>query len=255
MVANAHYAGLAGRHAIVTGAARGLGLAVVERLLEEGAHVAACDVDDAGLAAASETWSSSANWLVVDVDLADARACEALVPQVAADLGPVDILVNCAAVLHRKPMEELAIDEFDHIVWVNLRAPFILARAAMPGMRERRWGRIVNVASIAARTGGSSDVAAYAASKGGLVALTKALAKVGAPDNVLVNAVLPAGIDTPMLHEGFSPETLDQIRGQIPLGRLAQPEEMAEPVVWLTSDAASYLSGASIDVNGGWTMP
>jgi 3-oxoacyl-[acyl-carrier protein] reductase len=241
MISASRYAGLDKRVALVTGAARGLGRAVVLRLLENGASVAACDIDSEGLATLDSIPRVSGSLRIFPVDLAEA-------------FGRLDILVNNAAILCRKPLEEMTVDDFDRVLAVNLRAPFLLARAALKDMRLQRWGRIINIASIAARTGGSSNLFAYAASKGGLVALTKALARSGAEDNILVSAVLPAGIDTPMIGEGFSADSLEKIRAEIPLQRLAQPEEIAEIVLWLASDASSYVTGASFDVNGGWAM-
>jgi 3-oxoacyl-[acyl-carrier protein] reductase len=248
------YAGLSGRVALVTGAGRGLGRAVARRLLEHGAAVAAVDIDRGALSEVAEEAGPGASIHILPADLADAASAESLVPLAVEAFGGLDILVNNAAILCRKPLEDVSIDDFDRVIAVNLRAPFLIARAALREMRPRRWGRIVNVASIAARTGGSADVFPYAASKGGLVALTKALAKSAAPDNVLVSAVLPAGMDTPMVAQGFGTEGLEQIKAQIPMGRLSEPEEIAEAVLWLASESSSYVTGASLDVNGGWSM-
>jgi NAD(P)-dependent dehydrogenase (short-subunit alcohol dehydrogenase family) len=248
------YAGLSGRVALVTGAGRGLGRAVAMRLLEHGAAVAAVDIDGEALSALAVQAGPGTSIHILPADLADAGTAESLVPLTVQAFGGIDILVNNAAILCRKPLEDVSIEDFDRVIAVNLRAPFLLARAALREMRPRRWGRIVNVSSIAARTGGSSDVFPYAASKGGLVALTKALAKSAAPDNVLVSTVLPAGIDTPMVAQGYDTEGLEQIKTQIPIGRLSQPEEIAEAVLWLASEASSYVAGASFDVNGGWSM-
>jgi 3-oxoacyl-[acyl-carrier protein] reductase len=251
----ARYPELAGRVVIVTGAARGLGRALADGFAAQGARLVLCDLDGDGLAGVCETLPvGPGQVLAVAADLRDPATCETLVDGAAERFGRVDVLVNNAAVLRRMPLEAVTPEIFDDVIAVNLRAPFFLARAALRHMRAARTGRIVNVASVAARTGGASDVFPYAASKGGLVALTKSLARLAAGDGVLVNAVLPAGIDTPMIAEGFGPEALERIVDQIPLGRLSPPAEMAGVVLWLASDAAAYVTGASVDVNGGWVM-
>jgi NAD(P)-dependent dehydrogenase (short-subunit alcohol dehydrogenase family) len=254
MTALSRYAGLEGRVALVTGAAGGLGSAIVKQYVSQGVSVVACDRDDESLSPLASELGPDDPVHFCAVDLADTSVGELLVEATVAAFGRIDILVNNAAVLHRMPLEEVSSEVFDEIMAVNLRAPFLLSRAALREMRQQRSGRIINVSSIAARTGGSSDVFPYAASKGGLVALTKAFAKVAGRDNVLVSAVLPAAIDTPMISDGFEQHTLDSITGEIPLGRLSQPSEIAQAVLWLSSDAASYVNGASIDVNGGWVM-
>jgi 3-oxoacyl-[acyl-carrier protein] reductase len=249
------YPELAGRVVIVTGAAGGLGRAVADGFGAQGARLVLCDLDAAALRLAGKDLAAPPDRLLaLAADLREPAACEALVDTAADHFGQIDVLVNNAAVLHRMPVEQVTPEVFDEVMAVNLRAPFFLARAALRHMRPAGWGRIINIASVAARTGGASDVFPYAASKGGLVALTKSLAKLAAGDGVLVNAVLPAGIDTSMITEGFSAEAIEAIVRQIPLGRLSPPSEMAGIVLWLASDAAGYVTGASFDVNGGWVM-
>ena len=139
---------------------------------------------------------------------------------------------------------------------INLRAPFLLSRAFGAGMRERGWGRIINIASIAARTGGTSQVAAYGASKAGLVALTKNFARNYGPDGVTVNVICPAGIITPMAdsQERNNPGTRAATAATFALRRTAEPSEVASVVAFLASDGAAYMTGATLDVNGGWFM-
>lgn len=250
----ATYEGLAGRVVLVTGAARGLGAAIASGFARNGSSIVLVDVDHEGLErVAAGLEIDTARIMVEVVDLADTGACEPLIDRSVARFGRLDVLVNNAAIIARAPLAEIQAETFEQVLRVNLLAPFFLARAALAPMRAARRGRIINIASMAARTGGTSDVYMYAASKGGLIAVTKSLAKIAAPDNVLVNAILPSNIESPMLGV-FPAEGLARTIASIPLGRTAQPTEVAELVLWLASDAASYVTGANWDINGGWFM-
>ncbi len=175
--------------------------------------------------------------------------------RVAGHFGRIDVLVNNAAMLKRTPLEEVTPDQFEQALRLNLVAPYFLSRAAIVQMRRGgRGGRIVNVASMAGRTGGVADIHPYAASKGGLLAVTKSLAKAAAADGILVNAILPSNIESPMLRDSFPPEAIARTLAQVPLGRTAEPDEVAELVLWLSSDASSYVTGVNWDINGGWYM-
>jgi 3-oxoacyl-[acyl-carrier protein] reductase len=231
------------RTALVTGTAGGIGRAAAVALAAAGHRVIGVDIQDQ---------ASGPMARAIRVDLASPDAIAALIE----DVGEIDVLVNNAAVLVEKPIEETSLEEWDLTIAVNLRAPFLLSRGFGAGMRVRGWGRIVNIASIAARTGGTSQVAAYGASKGGLVALTKNFARNYGPDGVTVNAIAPAGVLTPMAEaqERYTPGVRAATVAQFPLRRNAAPSEIASVIAFLASDAAGYITGATIDVNGGWFM-
>jgi NAD(P)-dependent dehydrogenase (short-subunit alcohol dehydrogenase family) len=231
------------RTALVTGSAQGIGRAIAEALAADGHRVIGVDVRDQDAGPMART---------IRADLAEPAEIEA----VAADVEHADILVNNAAILVEKPIEEMSISEFDRTIAVNLRAPFLLSRTIGAGMKERGWGRIVNISSVGARTGAVSQAAAYAATKAGLIALTKNFARNYGPFGITVNAVAPGAIETPMLagQVEVTPGLRDVVTPQIPLRRFAQPAELAAVVAFLASDAASFVTGATVDVNGGWFM-
>jgi 3-oxoacyl-[acyl-carrier protein] reductase len=245
------------RVALVTGAAGGLGLAVARLLAASGHDLALVDIRADTLAPiADELRHAGGRVQGLPADLADADECERVVAETIARLGRVDVLVNAAAILARTPLEEVSGDSFDRIFHVNCRAPFFLARAVVPDVQKRGWGRIVNVTSIGVHMGGMSMTSApYEASKGAVAVLTKMFARYGAAHGILVNTVSPGGMRTAMLLEGTPEEIVRQVEAMIPLGRLAEPEEVARMVVWLAGDEASYATGATFDVNGGIVMP
>jgi 3-oxoacyl-[acyl-carrier protein] reductase len=249
------YEGLRDAAVLVTGATGGLGQAIVKRFADHGARLLLTDLDAGRLDELAASLALSPSHVATQpADLSDAAACAPLVGQAVERFGRLDVLVNNAAQLGRAPLKAITPELFDRVMAVNLRAPFLLTQAALAQMRRQRSGRIVNVASMAARTGGTSDVFVYAASKAGLLSLTRSLAKIAAPEGVRVNAILPANIESPMLRAGFPPDVIERVLAQIPLGRTAQPVEVAELVLWLASDASSYVTGVSWDINGGWFM-
>lgn len=228
------------RRVLVTGSARGIGRAAAEILVNEGHQVFGVDVLEQEQGPLAGT---------ISADLGRTDECR----RVAAEAGPVDILVNNAALLIQKPLPEFTLDDFERTIAINLRAPFLLSQSLVEGMAQRGWGRIVNVSSVGARTGGVSQSAVYNATKAALISLTKNLARNYGRFGVTANAVAPGAVDTAMIAH-FTPDERERIVSQVPLGRFSQPAEIAEVVAFLTSERASYVTGATIDVNGGWVM-
>ena len=185
-------------------------------------------------------------------DLAVPEECERVVADVIRDLGRVDILVNCAAILSRRSLDDASPDHWDHVFAINARAPFFVTRAAYRDMRSRGWGRIVFVTSTGVYEGGfTMTSAAYECSKGAVNVMNKMYAKEGSRSGVLVNALCPGGMRTPMLLTDTPQSILDMVEESIPVGRLAEPVEMAQMIRWLVSDLNTYATGAVFDINGG----
>lgn len=221
----------AARRALITGGASGLGAAAAERLRADGIEVITVDL------------SSAADH---QVDIADDAAVQAL----AAAIGSVDILVNCAGIVGpNKPLIETTADEWRRTIDVNLLGTVATIRAFAPGMVARGWGRIVNLASMAGKDG-NPNLAAYSATKGAVIALTKSVGKELAQTGVLVNVIAPAVIDTPM-NAKTDPAVLQYITDLIPMKRVGRPDEVAELIAWLTSDRVSFSTGAVYDISGG----
>jgi 3-oxoacyl-[acyl-carrier protein] reductase len=243
---------LQGKTAVVTGAAGTLGLAVVRALLEDGAQVALVDVDALRLDSLIRFLRGTS--VAVPCDVSDPGAVRQAHQQVETVLGPADILVNCAEVLSSDKAESISDDEWRRAQSVNVDGAFHWARSVIPGMKKRSWGRIINVTSISAKTGGGIGGAAYAASKGALASLTFALARETAPFGVTVNAVAPAYVKTPTITEQLTEPQRRQLLMQIPVGRFCEPEEFAHAVRFLASPLAGFITGEIVDVNGGVQM-
>ena len=241
------------RVAIITGAAGGLGSAVATLLDGDGVRTALVDIEPDALRDVAGKLVQAVSFVA---DLAEASECERVVSDVIASLGRVDILVNSAAILSRRSLEEATPEHFDHVFAINARAPFFLSRATMRDMATRGWGRIVNVTSTGVYEGGMAMTsAAYESSKGAVAVFTKMYAKEGAKHGVLVNALCPGGMRTQMLLRDTPPSILEAVEARIPLRRLAEPVEMARMIQWLVSDLNSYATGATFDINGGIVMP
>ena len=248
----------AGRVAIVTGAGGGLGSAVARLLAETGDyHLSLVDNRrDAVETVADEVRALGADAAPLVVDLGSAEAAESVVPQTIDRFGRVDALVNAAAILHRRDFDAVTPKDFDDVFHINTLAPFLLARAAMPDMASRGWGRIVNVTSTGVYEGGFTMTSAlYEASKGAVAVLTKMLSRHGAGDGILVNTVCPGGMRTGMLLNETSPELVAKAeREMIPLHRIADPAEIGRMIAWLVSDQNTYATGAEFDITGGLAL-
>jgi 3-oxoacyl-[acyl-carrier protein] reductase len=248
---------LAGKVAIVTGGSSGIGAATATLLGSRGADVVVAYFSQADRAQETATRISSEGRraMAVAADLRDGRQVEALVKRATLEFGRVDILVNNAGdLVGRYEIVEMREAIWNDVLRTNLCSAMLCARSVLPAMRARKSGAIVNVGSIAAHTGGGPGAAAYATAKAGLIGFTKALAREVAGDGIRVNAVSPGVIDTPLQHRFSSADRLERIEDQIPIGRLGSARECAEVIAFLASDAASYVIGETIEVNGGLLM-
>ena len=248
---------LHGKVALVTGASSGIGRATAEALAANGARVVInFHRNESGAEAARvKIVSGGGRAIIVQADVKRANEVQSLIEPTVAEFGPIDILVNNAgSLVERLKILELTEERWDEVIDLNLKSAFLCCRAVAASMMERKSGAIINVSSIAGRTGGALGAIHYSAAKSGLITLTKGLAKELAPFGVRVNAVSPGVIDTRFHEEFSSAETMKAYVAAIPLGRVGTPEEVAKVICFLASDAAGYLAGETIEINGGMFM-
>jgi len=239
---------LTGNTALVTGAARGIGLAIATRLAADGARVALLDQDHDAVEAAARAVGRGA--LALTADVTRANDVDAAVARVEREWGRLDVLVNNAGITGRSfPIWELTDEDWRRVIDVDLTSVFLCCRAAIRVMLRQGRGRIVNIASIAGKEGNPTLVP-YSTAKAGVIGLTKALAKEVATRGILVNAVAPAVIGTELLKQ-MEPSTVELLISKIPMGRVGRPEEVAALVAWLASDECSFSTGAVYDLSGG----
>jgi 3-oxoacyl-[acyl-carrier protein] reductase len=247
--------GLDGRVAIVTGAGGGLGGGICSALTHAGAAVAAVDVEGEKAERVAESVShDGARCLAFETDVSDRSSVEEMAKRVAGEFGSVDILVNNAAIYPSRPWTEITEEEWDEVLAVNLKGYFLCARAAYPHMRGRGQGRVINVASITFFTG-FANLLDYVSSKGGVVGFTRTLAREVGPEGITVNAISPGAFptDAEKIHpdpEGYNRWVLDQQS----IKRRGTPEDIGSLVAFLASDAASFITGQTVEIDGGWLM-
>ncbi len=248
---------LNGKIALVTGASSGIGRATVETLAANGARVAInFHRNQAGAEAACEQITGAGgSAIVIQADVTRASEVQSLVEQTVSAFGPIDILVNNAgSLIERLKILELTEGRWDEVIDLNLKSAFLCCQAVAGSMMERKTGAIINLSSIAGRNGGALGSIHYSTAKGGVITFTKGLAKELGPFGVRVNAVSPGVIDTPYHKQFSSPEMMKTYAGMIPLGRIGTPSEVAKVICFLASDSASYLTGETIEINGGMFM-
>lgn len=245
-----HDTELSGKTAIVTGSGRGIGRAIAEGLHAAGANVVIADIDaDTAAQTASDLGERA---VAVQTDVSKAEAIAAMVATASDTFGGVDILVNNAGVDKAVGILDMDEAEWDRLMDINLKSVFLCTKAALPSMIERGGGSVISTASIVARQGAMNGGIHYAASKGAIIAFTKTLARQMADKGVRANCIAPGVIDTDLIAENMAPDVRRKIEGAIPAGRLGRTDEVGAVVAFLASDRASYVTGATIDINGGF---
>ncbi len=242
----------AGRVAIVTGAGRGMGRAVAARLAAGGAKLVVNDLDaDSAERAAGALQESGAEALATPGDVTSSADVAGMVAGALEHFGRIHVLVNNAGVLRPTPVFDIEEEEWDMVVNGNLKSTYLCSRAVLPAMRDQGWGRIVNFSSTAGKNVSTVGGAHYTASKAAILGFTRHLAKEEAAHGITVNAVCPGLIDTEMVRSTISKERTAAYASSFPMARLGEPYEVAELVAFLASDKAAYITGASLDINGG----
>jgi NAD(P)-dependent dehydrogenase (short-subunit alcohol dehydrogenase family) len=248
-------AGLEGKGVLVTGAARGIGAAVATAFAAAGARVCAADIDEDGVKQVVASFPDPSPHVARGFDVLELDGHDALLRSIKETFGSFDVLAHVAGVARRQKLEDVTEADWDLQTDVNLKAGFFLNRAAGSVMREQgRGGSIVNFTSQGWWSGGFGGSVVYCAGKGGVVSFTRGLARTFGPDQIRVNAVSPGLVDTPMLRTGLTDEAMAALVAQVPLGYVGEPTDVAGVVVFLASEHARYISGATINVSGGFLM-
>ncbi|NGP18856.1 SDR family NAD(P)-dependent oxidoreductase [Devosia aurantiaca] len=238
---------LNGNVAVITGGAQGIGLAVARRLQASGARIVLWDLSQPTLEMAKDHLPDA---VIIQADVADFPSVEAAVAKTERQLGRIDILVHSAGIAGKNaPLDEYELDEWRRVIDIDLNGAFYVNRAVLPGMKARNYGRIVNIASIAGKEG-NPNAAAYAAAKGGVIAMTKAVGKECAKYDIAINAVTPATAKTRILDE-LKPEFINYMLSRIPRGRFLEVEEAASMIAWLVSRENSFTTASVFDLSGG----
>ncbi len=245
--------GLSGKVALVTGAAGGIGFATSQRLARDGADVAMADLNAAAVSRAAETVAAETGvrTLAIELDVSSRRQVLSMAETIETELGPVNVLVNAAGILESGSILEISEEQWDRMLAVNLKGPFLVTQAVLKSMIESGYGRIINLSSVAGKKGGMQSGTHYGASKGGVLAMTKNLARYLAQFNMTANCVCPSITDTGMAGQ-FSDEVLQILIDDNPFKRLARPEEVANAISFLASEDAGFVSAEMLDVDGGY---
>ncbi|MBI4193656.1 MAG: SDR family oxidoreductase [Betaproteobacteria bacterium] len=250
------YPELSGRVVAVTGAAQGIGAVTARMFAGQHAHVALLDIDEAGMKqGADEIRTAGGRALAVRCDVTDEQSVAQAIAATVGEFGGLDVLVTSAGGYTRlATVEDMSVEEWDRTMTLNLRSVFLTCRAAIPHLKRSRAGRIINVASISGRTVFTASSPAYGASKAGVIQLTRFLAYQLGADNITANAIAPITTLTPRVVALRTEEDIERIASQVPLKRLATPEDHAQAMLYLASDAAAYINGVVLDINGGRVM-
>jgi len=235
--------------ALVTGAAGTMGKAVTEMFLQDNIDVVMVDVNREAVLRCADELGTGAHPYVIDIS--DPRQVEESVQRIRKEIGTIDILVNNAGILSNNKAMETTPEEWNRVLSVNLNGAFYMSKAILPGMREKKWGRIINTSSYSAKSGGVTSGIAYSVSKGGMVTLTFSLAVETLKDGITVNGIAPAWVKTPMVTEQLTAEQRRKLLETIPVGRFCEPEEFAHVVQFLASEKSGFITGEIIDLNGG----
>jgi NAD(P)-dependent dehydrogenase (short-subunit alcohol dehydrogenase family) len=240
---------------LITGAGQGMGRAVAVTFGQQEAQIAINDVNaHSAEATSSALGTEGVNAIAVAADITDKIAVEAMVQKTIHHFGRIDILINNAGILYPTKVEDINEEEWDRVIDVNLKGTFLCSQAVLPAMQKNNWGRIVNFSSTAGKNITTVGGAHYTAAKAGILGFTRHLAKEVAPYHITVNAVCPGLIDTDMVRNTIGPDRRQAYADSFPISRLGKPEEVADLVAFLCSDKASYITGASLDINGGDLM-
>jgi 3-oxoacyl-[acyl-carrier protein] reductase len=249
----ASYPELQGRVAAITGAAQGIGAATARAFAKQGAHVALLDIDGAGAKKIANSLGGTARAVPVQVDVTEETSVARAIAAVTAEFGGIDILVNCAGGYGRlATVEDMPVEEWDNTIALNLRS--VVSKAAIPHLKKSKAGRIINVSSISGRQVTVASSPAYASAKAAVIQLTRFLAQTLGPHGITSNSICPITTLTPRVAALRTEAEVERIAQLVPLKRLAEPEDHAEAMLFLASDAASYLNGVTLDVNGGRVM-
>lgn len=240
-----------GRTAIVTGGAKGIGKGCCEMLAALGANVVIADMNFEGAKTVEkELTDKGLSAMAVSVNVKKVDDIKDMVAKTVERFGDVHILINNAGILHTTPIEDITEAEWDNIVDINLKSVFFATQAVLPYMKKNKYGKILNLSSLAGRNGGIANGLGYSATKAGIIGLTRGFASRLAADSINVNAIAPGSTDTGIL-DSLSPEKTAALVAKIPLGRFGKTEEIANSIVFMVSDEASFITGAVLDVNGG----